>query len=381
MRQRGGRRPEARDDDDEGGWRSGHCGEIRHVCTGRKWRGLDGCCGPRGAALRDSVHLTVRGPGVDERRVHVVNRRDGTGDARQRDVRRPTSCPLRPVEVDLVRPERQVARVGGVSSHRRVEQAGSGDAGPHRCPASEFAPLRRSLRAVAVVGADAIDGRHLIDHAESAVAVVRVIEDRAVPILLGAVVLRAAEHDDIRCGMLIDELELRDGQSLVNAVAPRGATIARAIDATIGSGVEHEVIGRIECQRVIVWMERAADVGERPHTRSGIPHAFPQRDSAEKDDVGCGGIDSHVEVVETLTADTVAGTAWKRDSRPRRAAVGRSIQLVDGVSEGRARRGRRRIVVRQERVQRLRRRGEIARATRVNPFGDAAPAAGSPPAS
>src|SRR6267154_1858569 len=90
------------------------------------------------------------------------------------------------------------------------------------------------------------------------------IEGGAVAELLGAIVLGATDDDRVRGRMLIDELELGDADSFVDAVVPRGPAVRGFVDAAVASRIDDEMIGRIAGERMIVGMNCAADLRHGP---------------------------------------------------------------------------------------------------------------------
>src|SRR5262249_39245558 len=133
------------------------------------------------------------------------------------------------VEGNLVGAEGDVVGGGGVEGHGRGEQGFAGQAGGHVGPGAGLPPLGGACRAGIVIRGEHVGRLVEVDRAAAAVAVVGVVEHRAVAVLLGAVVLRAAQHQRVGGRVLADELELRDAQPLVDAVVPVGAPVGRAV--------------------------------------------------------------------------------------------------------------------------------------------------------
>ena len=97
-------------------------------------------------------------------------------------------------------------------------------------------------------------------------------------------------------------------------------------------------------------MDAGTDIRDRPRAGGWVPDRLPHRYPAQEDDVGRGRVDRDVQVVESLPRDV---PSRQRDRRPGGARVGRAKECVHQVGERRVRVGR----ARQERVDRLRRRG------------------------
>ena len=103
-----------------------------------------------------------------------------------------------------------------------------------------------------------------IDRYAPSVAIVRVIKDGAVAILLGTVILRAAENQRVGAWMLIDAFELGDAHPRVEAVGPRLPSVGRPENATVGSGINDLRIRRIERESMMIGVNVLPDVARIP---------------------------------------------------------------------------------------------------------------------
>ena len=140
-----------------------------------------------------------------------------------------------------------------------------------------------------------------IDAGLTAIVVRRVVEDEAVAEHLGPVVLGSADDLGIRQRMLVDELKLRDGQSLVDTVVPIGSAVGRLVfSPSVPASIDLQVIAGVRGERMVVHMDPSADAGHGPH--AAALHAPVKFAPANVEHVRGGDVDGDVPCKASLRA-------------------------------------------------------------------------------